>query len=387
MRAWAEINLDAIRHNYNEIRKITSPDAKIMAIIKADGYGHGFKAIASVLLNNGVDAFGVATTDEALQIRKAGFTLPVLILGVVLDDEYKKAIENEISLCVANIETATEISEIAKKTKKNAKIHIKLDTGMGRIGFVCGDNDSDVKEEILKIASLPYITVEGIFSHFSRADEEDSAYTDFQFEKFSKICSSLKKEGLDIPYCHICNSAGIIQFPKYHLDMVRSGIITYGLFPSEVVDKNKLNLIPAMTVKTKVTNIKEIKHESQISYGGNYKAMPGQKIATIAIGYADGFSRILSNRASVLVNEKEAKVVGNICMDQCMIDVTHIDSIKIGDEVIIFGSDGNNTITVESVALLLGTINYEVVCSVGKRIPRAYIQNNKTVSVLNYLIK
>ena len=387
MRAWAEINLDAIKHNYNEIRKITSPDAKIMAIIKADGYGHGFKAIASVLLNNGVDAFGVATTDEAMQIRKAGFTLPVLILGVVLDDEYKKAIENEISLCVANFETATEISEIAKSIGKNAKIHIKLDTGMGRIGFVCGDNDSDVKEEILKIASLPYISVEGIFSHFSRADEEDSAYTDFQFEKFSKICSALKNDGLNIPYCHICNSAGIIQFPKYHLDMVRSGIITYGLYPSEVVDKSKLNLIPAMTVKTKVTNIKEIKHESQISYGGNYKAMPGQKIATIAIGYADGFSRILSNRASVLINGKEAKVVGNICMDQCMIDVTHIDSIKIGDEVIIFGSDGNNTITVESVALLLGTINYEVVCSVGKRIPRAYIQDNKTVSVLNYLVK
>ena len=387
MRAWAEINLDAIKHNYNEIRKITSPDAKIMAIIKADGYGHGFKAIASVLLNNGVDAFGVATTDEAMQIRKAGFTLPVLILGVVLDDEYKKAIENEISLCVANFETATEISEIAKSIGKNAKIHIKLDTGMGRIGFVCGDNDSDVKEEILKIASLPYISVEGIFSHFSRADEEDSDYTDFQFEKFSKICSSLKNDGLNIPYCHICNSAGIIQFPKYHLDMVRSGIITYGLYPSDVVDKSKLNLIPAMTVKTKVTNIKEIKHESQISYGGNYKAMPGQKIATIAIGYADGFSRILSNRASVLINGKEAKVVGNICMDQCMIDVTHIDSIKIGDEVIIFGSDGNNTITVESVALLLGTINYEVVCSVGKRIPRAYIQDNKTVSVLNYLVK
>ena len=387
MRAWAEINLDAIKHNYNEIRKITSPDAKIMAIIKADGYGHGFKAIASVLLNNGVDAFGVATTDEAMQIRKAGFTLPVLILGVVLDDEYKKAIENEISLCVANFETATEISEIAKNIGKNAKIHIKLDTGMGRIGFVCGDNDIDVKEEILKIASLPYISVEGIFSHFSRADEEDSAYTDFQFEKFSKICSSLKNDGLNIPYCHICNSAGIIQFPKYHLDMVRSGIITYGLYPSDVVDKSKLNLIPAMTVKTKVTNIKEIKHESQISYGGNYKAMPGQKIATIAIGYADGFSRILSNRASVLINGKEAKVVGNICMDQCMIDVTHIDSIKIGDEVIIFGSDGNNTITVESVALLLGTINYEVVCSVGKRIPRAYIQDNKTVSVLNYLVK
>lgn len=387
MRAWAEINLDAIAHNYKEIRKITSPDAKIMAIIKADGYGHGFKEIASVLLENGVEAFGVATIDEALQIRNAGFTLPVLILGVVLDDEYKKAIANEISLCVANIETALEISEIAKKTGKNAKVHIKLDTGMGRIGFVCGDNDNDVTDEILKIASLPYITVEGIFSHFSRADEEDETYTKFQFERFISICNTLKENKINIPYRHICNSAGIIQFPEYHLDMVRSGIITYGLYPSEVVCKEKLDLIPAMTVKAKITNIKEIKHESLISYGGNYKAMPGQKIATISIGYADGFSRILSEKASVLVNGKKAKVVGNICMDQCMIDVTDIDSIKTGDEVIIFGSDGNNTITVESVALLLGTINYEVVCSVGKRIPRAYIQDNKTVRVLNYLIK
>lgn len=387
MRAWAEINLDAIAHNYNEIRKITSPDAKIMAIIKADGYGHGFKAIASVLLENGVDAFGVATTDEAIQIRKAGFTPPVLILGVVLGDEYKRAIENEISLCVANTETAVEISEIARKTGKNAKIHIKLDTGMGRIGFVCGDSDDDITKEILKIAALPYITVEGIFSHFSKADEEDASYTKLQYERFSRICTSLKNSGLDIPYCHICNSAGIIQFPEYHLDMVRSGIITYGLYPSEVVNKEKLDLIPAMTVKTKVTNIKEIRHESLISYGGNYKAVPGQKIATIAIGYADGFSRILSGRAKVLVNGQFADVVGNICMDQCMIDVTDIESIKTGDEVIIFGSDGNNTITVESVALLLGTINYEVVCSVGKRIPRAYIQDNKTVSVLNYLVK
>lgn len=387
MRAWAEINLDAIAHNYNEIRKITSPDAKIMAIIKADGYGHGFKAIASVLLKNGVDAFGVATIDEAIQIRNAGFTLPVLILGVVLEDEYKAAIENEISLCVTNTDTAVKISQIAKKIGKNAKIHVKLDTGMGRIGFVCGDNDTEVANEILNISNLPYITIEGLFSHFSRADENDTSYTNLQFERFCGICDTLKSTGLDIPFCHICNSAGIIQYPDYHLDMVRCGIITYGLYPSEEVDRGKLNLIPAMTVKTKITDIKEIRHESLISYGGNYKAVLGQKIATIAIGYADGFSRILSGRAKVLINGQLANVVGNICMDQCMIDVTDINSIKTGDEVIIFGSDGNNTITVESVALLLGTINYEVVCSVGKRIPRAYIQDNKTVSVLNYLVK
>ena len=241
-------------------------------------------------------------------------------------------------------------------------------------------------EEIIEAAKLPYINVEGVFSHFSKADEADKSYTDLQFERFCRICEILEKNGVKIPFKHICNSAGIIQFPDYHLDMVRSGIITYGLYPSDEVDKSKISLIPAMTVKTQVTNVKKIHHESLISYGGKYTAKPGDVIATIAIGYADGFSRILSGKAKVIINGHLVNVVGNICMDQCMVDVTGIPDIKIGDEVIIFGSDGNNTITVESVALLLGTINYEVVCSVGKRIPRAYIQNNKTVSVLNYLV-
>lgn len=386
MRAWAEINLDAIAHNYREIRKITAQDAKIMAIIKADGYGHGFRAIASVLLENGVDAFGVATTDEALQIRKAGFTLPVLILGAIFEDEYKAAIENGISISVSNAETAYAVSSAAKKAGKHAKIHIKLDTGMGRIGFVCGDDDTSVADKIIAVSSMPFITVEGIFSHFSKADEESEDYTRLQYERFEKICSLLSERGLSIPYRHICNSAGIMRFPEYHMNMVRSGIITYGLYPSDFLAGQKLSLKPAMTVKAKVTNIKEIHHESPISYGGIFKALPGQKIATIAIGYADGFSRILSGRAQVLVNGKYANVVGNICMDQCMIDATDIDNIKIGDDVIIFGSDGNNKITVETVALLLGTINYEVVCSVGRRIPRAYIQDGKTVSILNYLV-
>ena len=386
MRAWAEINLDAIVHNYKEIRRITNPNAKIMAIIKADGYGHGFKKIAEVLSENGIDAFGVATTDEALQIRKAGFTLPVLILGIIPDDELNTVIENEISISVTNLMLAKKISSAASKLHKNARIHIKLDTGMGRIGFVCGYDDSMTAEEIIEAAKLPYINVEGVFSHFSKADEADKSYTDLQFERFCRICEILEKNGVKIPFKHICNSAGIIQFPDYHLDMVRSGIITYGLYPSDEVDKSKISLIPAMTVKTQVTNVKKIHHESLISYGGKYTAKPGDVIATIAIGYADGFSRILSGKAKVIINGHLVNVVGNICMDQCMVDVTGIPDIKIGDEVIIFGSDGNNTITVESVALLLGTINYEVVCSVGKRIPRAYIQNNKTVSVLNYLV-
>lgn len=385
MRAWAEINLDAIKHNYTEIRKATNPNAKIMAIIKADAYGHGFKEVASILNESGVDAFGVATADEAMQIRNAGFSLPILILGAVFEDEYEELIENNISLCVFNFDSAKKIAEAAKSINKTAKIHIKLDTGMGRIGFLCNDNIEKTTNEILKISKLPNIEIEGIFSHFAKSDEKDKSYTHLQFERFISVCNSLENAGLIIPCRHICNSGGIIEYPEYHLDMVRSGIITYGLYPSEEVDKQKINLKPAMTLKTRITNIKEINEESYISYGGRYTATKGQKIATIAIGYADGFSRILSNRAKVLVNGKFANIVGNICMDQCMIDITDIESVKCGDEVIIFGFDGNNTITVESVALLLGTINYEVVCSVSKRIPRAYIQDNKIVNVLNYL--
>jgi len=385
MRAWAEINLDAIKHNYNEIRRITNPKAKIMAIIKADAYGHGFEKVASVLEKCGVDALGVATANEALEIRKSGFSLPVLILGVTFNDEYEKLIENDISLCVSDLQNAYDISKTAVAIGKTAKIHIKLDTGMGRIGFVCNEQNDNVINEILEISKLPKIKIEGIFSHFAKADEKDPSYTHLQFDRFIKICNSLEKEGLNIPLRHICNSGGIIDYPDYHLDMVRSGIITYGLYPSEEVSKDKINLIPAMTLKAKIIKIKEISSDSPISYGGKHIATKGQRIATIAIGYADGFSRVLSNKAKVLVNGSFANVVGNICMDQCMIDVTDITSAKCGDDVILFGFDGNNNITVESVALLMGTINYEVVCSVTRRVPRAYIQNNQIVTVCNRL--
>ena len=386
MRAWAEIDLDAIAHNFKEIKRVTSPDAKIMAVIKADAYGHGFTEVAHTLLQSGAHAFAVATADEALQLRRAGFDVPVLILGYVFVDEYEELIKNGISLVAGSLDTAREISCAAKKAGKRAKIHIKLDTGMGRIGFVCGDDDESVADEICSASALDAIETEGIFSHFSKADETDLSYTRFQFERFSHICSLIERRGLNIPIKHICNSAGIIRLPEFHMDMVRAGIILYGLNPSDCPVWDKVNLKPAMTFKTKIVNIKNIKHESSISYGVKYKASPGKKIATIAVGYADGFSRILSNKASVLVRGKRAKVVGNICMDQCMIDVTDIEGVNLNDDVIIFGSDGNNTITVELVASLLGTISYEVVCSVGKRIPRIYIQNGKTVSILNYLL-
>jgi len=381
MRTWAEIDLDAIKYNFREVKSKTN--AKVMAIIKADAYGHGVKEVARAVFEEGAYAFGVATADEALELRNLGYTLPILILGVIFPEEYHSIIENDVSFAIADIKSASLASEAAKAVGKNALVHIKLDTGMGRIGFMCNEKSA---EEIQKISNFDNIKIEGIFSHMSKADEEDKTYANAQFEKFTRMCNSLEEKGVVLPLKHIANSASIATLPHTHLDMVRSGIVTYGLNPSEDVDHRHISLKPAMTLKSRITHVKKVEEDSLISYGGHYMAKKGQRIATVAIGYADGFSRVLSGKAKVLVKGHYAPVVGNICMDQCMIDITDFDDINTGDEVIIFGSDGNNTISVDSVALLYGTINYEVVCSVARRVPRAYIQNNKVIALKNHLV-
>ena len=379
MRTWAEINLDAIKYNFNSVKSKT--DSKIMAIIKADAYGHGVKEVAQLLQKEGAYAFGVATADEALELRSLGFKLPVLILGVIFPEEYHSIIQNDISFAVADVQSASVASAIAGELNKNALVHIKLDTGMGRIGFPCNEKSL---WEIKDISQMDNIDIQGVFSHMSKADEKDKTYADMQFEKFMNMCDSLEKAGIRIPIKHIANSASIATLPHTHLDMVRSGIVTYGLNPSEDVNENHISLKPAMTLKSRITHVKIMEEDGAISYGGHYIAKKGQKIATVAIGYADGFSRVLSGKTKVIVNGHFAPVVGNICMDQCMIDASYIENIKIGDEVIIFGSDGNNTVSVDSVALLCGTINYEIVCRVTKRVPRVYIQNNKIIALDNY---
>ena len=388
MRAWAEINLDAIENNIQKIKKITSPGTKIMAIVKADAYGHGFFEVASTLATSGADAFGVATTDEAIQLRNAGITHPILILGVIFRDDLQKIIKNDIMPVLFGYRFAKSISDTAVALNKTAKIHIKLDTGMSRIGYVCSGSDREerILDSIMDIAALPNIEIDGIFSHFARADEEDRDFTKLQYERFMHIIKKLEERGLYIPTKHLCNSAGIIGYPEYHLDMVRCGIITYGLAPSEDVDITNLGLKPAMQLKSVVTNLKRMKVDTPVSYGGKYIAKPGTRSATIGIGYADGYSRVLSGKSQIIINEKKVNTVGNICMDQLMADVTEISDINIGDEVILFGTDGNNIITVESVAQLMGTINYETICVIGKRVPRVYIRNGKTVNVVNYLV-
>lgn len=383
-RTWAEINLDALEHNIREIRKITNPNAQIMAVVKADAYGHGVEKCAEVLLKNGADRFAVATLNEAIELRRLFSDVPILILGSSLESEADELVKNDITPNVYLTEFAKALSESALKLKKPVKVHIKLDTGMSRIGFPIHDGDnSDVIEEILAISRMPMLEIEGIFSHFATSDEANEDYTRLQFKRFMSVCDELAERGLTIPIKHICNSAGIMMYPEYHLDMVRPGVILYGMYPSDEVDKTKLDLKYVMSLKSIITYVKEIEPGRGVSYGKEYIADGVARIATVPIGYADGYSRLLASNAKIAVGEKLFPIAGRICMDQCMIDVSCVNNIKRGDEALIFG-DG--AVTVDDIAAWLGTINYEVTCMLGHRVPRVYKHDGKTVKVLEYLL-
>ena len=383
-RTWAEINLDALEHNIREIRKITNPNEQIMAVVKADAYGHGVEKCAEVLLKNGADRFAVATLNEAIELRRLFSDVPILILGSSLESEADELVKNDITPNVYLTEFAKALSESALKLKKPVKVHIKLDTGMSRIGFPIHDGDnSDVIEEILAISRMPMLEIEGIFSHFATSDEANEDYTRLQFKRFMSVCDELAERGLTIPIKHICNSAGIMMYPEYHLDMVRPGVILYGMYPSDEVDKTKLDLKYVMSLKSIITYVKEIEPGRGVSYGKEYIADGVARIATVPIGYADGYSRLLASNAKIAVGEKLFPIAGRICMDQCMIDVSCVNNIKRGDEALIFG-DG--AVTVDDIAAWLGTINYEVTCMLGHRVPRVYKHDGKTVKVLEYLL-
>ena len=383
-RAWAEIDIDAAAKNMRNIRAITNKNAQIMATVKADAYGHGFLEMSKIFLENGADRLAVATLDEAIQLRREGIDVPIMILGASDSDDAEELINYDIISTVYDYDFAKVLSDVAVKLNKQAKIHIKLDTGMTRIGFVATEDNAAVVNEILNVASLPNIFTEGIFSHFSTSDEADSSYTKMQFERFMNVVDALKTKGLNIPIKHICNSAAIMMYPEMHLDMVRPGIILYGLYPSDDVNKSKLPLKRVMTLKSHVTMIKEVEAGRGVSYGKEYITDHKTRIATVSIGYADGYIRKYAENGAVLLESGEiAPIIGRICMDQCMIDVTNVHNIHKGDEVILFGNEG---ITTDDAAKRLGTINYEIICMVSKRIPRVYIKNERTVKTLNYLV-
>lgn len=380
---WAEVNLDNLAHNIKEVRKHTRKEALVTAVVKANGYGHGSVDIAKTFLDNGADRLAVAILTEAIELRKANISEPILILGYTPRSQYEKVIQYNLTQTIYSYEDAKVLSEKAKELGKKATAHIKIDSGMGRLGFLAVDT---AMEEILKIKELPNLYIEGIYTHFAKADESDKSHTKEQFTKFSNIVESLEDEGLKIPIKHVSNSASIIDLPEYNLDMVRAGIMLYGFYPSDEVNKKEIKLKPAMTLKAKISHIKTVPEGTGISYGQIFITEKQSKIATIPIGYADGFTRLLTGKSEVYLKGKRAKIVGKICMDQCMIDVTHIPDVNIEDEVVLFGYGEEGYSHVDEIGKKIGTINYEIVCMVSRRVPRVYISQGKVVKINDYLL-
>lgn len=384
-RTWAEISLNAIEHNYNVIRNKVADDTKVCCVIKADGYGHGAVELSQVYEKLGADFFAVSNIDEGIEIRKSGSKLPIVILGYTPVSEAGNLAEYDISQAVFSLEYAKELSEKCVEEDCICKMHIKVDSGMSRIGFMCQEfpRDEYSIEEICEACCLPNLEVEGLFTHFCVSDEdaEGREFTNKQYENFIHVRDSLKKRGVDISVVHCSNSGAIEDYPETCCDMVRAGIILYGLAPSSKL-ADRLDLVPAMTLKTVVAFVKEVQKGATISYGRTFTADRKMKIATVPIGYADGFIRQNAKDGYMMVNGKKAKIVGRICMDQTMLDVTNIEDVKTGDEVVVFGTGENGEPTADSLAENTGTINYETVCLVGKRVPRIYIKDGKIENVM-----
>lgn len=384
-RTWAEISLNAIEHNYNVIRNKVADDTKVCCVIKADGYGHGAVELSQIYEKLGADFFAVSNIDEGIEIRKSGSKLPIVILGYTPVSEAENLAEYDISQAVFSLEYAKELSEKCVEEDCICKMHIKVDSGMSRIGFMCQEfpRDEYSIEEICEACCLPNLEVEGLFTHFCVSDEdaEGREFTNKQYENFIHVRDSLKKRGVDISVVHCSNSGAIEDYPETCCDMVRAGIILYGLAPSSKL-ADRLDLVPAMTLNTVVAFVKEVQKGATISYGRTFTADRKMKIATVPIGYADGFIRQNAKDGYMMVNGKKAKIVGRICMDQTMLDVTDIEDVKTGDEVVVFGTGENGEPTADSLAENTGTINYETVCLVGKRVPRIYIKDGKIENVM-----
>ena len=384
-RTWAEISLEAIRHNFKEIKSRVGGKAKICCVIKADGYGHGAVEVAHLYEKLGADFFAVSNIDEGIEIRNSGCTLPMIILGYTPVSDAKRLSDYNISQAVFSLEYAKSLSEECVKNDCSVKIHIKIDTGMSRIGFMCQEFPRDYNSirEIYEACNLKNLELEGLFTHFCVSDEamEGKEFTYRQYENFRYVKEELEKSGLDIKISHCSNSGAIEDYSDTYCDMVRAGIILYGLAPSGKL-QGKFDLIPAMTLKTAVAYVKELKKGATVSYGRTFTAENDMKIATVPIGYADGYIRQNAKDGYMLVNGKKAKIVGRICMDQTMLDVTDIENVNTGDEVIVFGTGENGEPTADSIAQNTDTINYEVVCLVGKRVPRIYYRNGKITDVM-----
>lgn len=387
-RSWAVVNMDAIAHNIRTIQRNLTPGCRMMGVVKADAYGHGDKFIADQLVKQGVDWFGVSNIVEAISLRSQGIFHPILIFGFT-PAEYARALnEYHLTQSIYSLAYAREMQAAAQAAGVNIGIHIKIDTGMSRLGFVLDNGVAqDTVSAIEQICGMPNLTAGGIFTHFAVADEQEAssaAYTKQQFAQFQTLLTALAQKGISFPIRHCCNSAGMICYPEMHLDMVRPGIVLYGLSPSTDC-AGKLDLRPAMELYSCIVQVKEIAKDTTVSYGRCYTAHRNMRVATVPVGYADGYERELGNKSRVLVRGQFANVIGRVCMDQMMLDVTHIPDAAPGDIVTIVGSDGANTLTFDEMARLSGTISYEKICLIGKRVPRIYRQNGKDIGIVDYI--
>lgn len=389
-RSWAVVNLDNIAHNTEEIKRVLSPRCMLMGVVKADAYGHGDKYIADELVRLGVNWFGVSNIEEAISLRTQGIFHPILIFGATPCEYAQTLNEYNLTQTIHSAAYAQDLQAAAQSAGVDINAHIKVDTGMSRLGFVF-DNGFAARStaEILTLAKYANLHAQGIFTHFACADEisEDAvAYTNMQYERFQDIIAELESSGLTFEIKHCCNSAATVMYPEMHMDMVRPGILIYGLAPSGDCERaGKIALKPAMELYSAITMVKEISAGTCVSYGRCYTAAHTAKVATVPIGYADGFARDLSNNARMLVRGEYANVIGRVCMDQLMLDVTHIDGVQAGDTVTIVGRDGNQALTFDEMAERSGSINYEKVCLIGKRVPRIYRRSGKDIGVVDYI--
>ncbi len=369
---WAEINLSNLDYNIKQIKQKIG-DREMIGVIKADAYGHGSVKVAEVLRENGCKTFAIATLQEAVTLREAGATEEIIMLGLTPDMYADTIVNYDITPVVCSSENAAAFATEAKKAGKTVNALIAVDTGMGRIGYLADDLDYAI-EDVKKIAALENFHIKGMFSHMATADAFDKTFSHQQEAKYNKFYEALTAAGIEIPFRTLANSASIMELPTVHFDACRPGIILYGCYPSDEVDVNQLSIKPVMSIKANIVHLKDVPVGFSCGYGRKFIAERPSKIATIALGYADGYPRPYSAKAKVIVNGVIAPIAGNICMDQCMIDVTDVPDVKVGDEVIIMGSDGKNTILADDIANATGTINYEITCAFGQRLPKVYVK-------------
>lgn len=389
-RSWAQIDLDAIKANYHELKKQVSAACKTMAIVKADAYGHGDGYVSRALQEEGADWFGVSNINEAVSLRRQGITKPILILGFTPPALAGKLAAQNITQTVYSLDYAQELSKEAVKQQVKVNCHVKVDTGMSRIGFFAQSGHGEqAAREIARTARLPGLSCTGIFTHFSCSDETAVSSREFtrrQFNIFMDTIGRLKNQDILFELHHCCNSAGVICYPQMHLDMVRLGNALYGLDPSDDC-KGMIKLVPAMSLYTTVTMVKQVQQGAQVSYGRRYTAQEGEAVASLAIGYADGYRRNLSNKGRVILHGQYAPIIGTVCMDQTMVDVTGIEGVASGDTVTLVGEENGKKVTLDDFAKINGTINYEEACLIGRRVPRVYIQGGKEVAAVDYIIQ